>query len=65
MVLLTVISSVQRHDHWFYQRDMLTSYTFQFGMSKSPDFLSEMQGWFPNVEGRELEGGRDPNMKHK
>ena len=29
VVLLTVTSSVQRHDHWwFYQRDMLTSYTF-------------------------------------
>ena len=43
MVLLTVISSVQRHDHWwFYQRDMLTSIKNQFGMSKSPDSLSAM-----------------------
>ena len=39
LLLLTVISDVERLDHWwFYQRDMLTSHTFhrnQFGIRLS------------------------------
>ena len=50
MTLLSVISSVHRHDHWWFcQRKVLTSY--KFGMSKPPDSLcnerlvSRLQHW--------------------
>ena len=50
MTLLSVISSVHRHDHWWFcQRKVLTS--CKFGMSKPPDSLcnerlvSRLQHW--------------------